>query len=35
MYMELLFVLHKSHTFIQLNTRTIISWNVMIVGQEW
>jgi hypothetical protein len=33
-YMELLFVLHKSHTFAQLNTSTINSWNVMNVGQQ-
>jgi len=33
--MELSFVLHKSSTFTQFNTRAINSWNVKNVGQEW
>jgi len=35
MYMELSFVLHKSTTFTQFNTRAINWWNVTNVGQEW
>jgi len=34
-YMERWLGLCKSHTFTQLNTRAINSWNVMNVGQEW
>jgi len=35
MYMELSFVLHKSHTFTQFNTTAINWWNIKNVTQQW